>query len=141
MAYATLDDLVTLCGDRELIQLTDRSDPPVNAIDETVTGPALDWASDLVDSYVGAAYALPLTQTPQMLRDIATDLARFRLYKDAAPEEVKGRYDQAIARLKDISAGRAKIPGVAGVEPDARSDVVLSTSSDRTFSRDSMAGF
>lgn len=121
MTYATLQDLQTLCGERELIQLTDRSDPPVDAIDEDIVQAALAWADGRINSYVAAAYTLPLVTNPPLLTDLACDLARFRLYKEAAPHEVKSRHDEALKMLQQIAGGRAKIPGVAGDEPQIRS--------------------
>ena len=141
MTYAALDDLRTLCGDRELIQLTDRSDPPADAIGAAIVEAALGWADDQVNAYVSAAYKLPLVATPRLVRDLATDLARFRLYKEAAPDEVQKRYDTAMATLKAIGAGRAKIPDLEGSDPPAREGAILVDMPDRLFSRDSMRGF
>ena len=138
MPYATVDDLKALIGERELIQLTDRSTPPADAIDLDVANGALQAASDTVDSYVAAAYALPLASTPSMLKDLAVDLARHRLYAGKASDEVQARYDEAMKRLRDISSGKAKIPGAEGQDPPARAGMVLSASSERLFSRDNL---
>jgi phage gp36-like protein len=141
VAYATVDDLQALCGETELIQLTDRSSPPADAIDLDVVNAALQTASDVVDSYVAAAYALPLPSTPAMLKDVTVDLARHRLYAGKASEEVQARYDEAMKRLRDIAKGVAKIPGVQGQEPPARTGMVASSAADRLFTHDRLRGF
>jgi phage gp36-like protein len=57
---------------------------------------------------------VPVTATPlpEHLVQAVCDIARYRLYAGAADEEVQNRYDQAVAWLKDVSAGRALLPGV-----------------------------
>jgi len=134
MAYAVVSDLVARFGERELIQLTDRSTPPADQIDPTVAQPALDAASSIVDGYVAAKYALPLSAAPPLLTDIACDIARFRLYSDQAPEIVIKRHDAAIAQLKSIARGEIKID-VASIEPPSRADVIEIQSNQRMFTR------
>ncbi len=142
--YASLDDLKTLCGDEELIQLTDRADPPSGLIDETVTGAALTAAGHIIDGYVRAQYALPLSSPVPMLTDLACDIARYRLYKTAATEQVQKRYDDAIKVLVNISKGLVKLPiadgGAGAGEPAGRTGMVRIASEPRTFSRSSMRG-
>lgn len=137
--YATLDDLKTLCGDEELIQLTDRADPPSGLIDETVTASALTAAGHVIDGYVGRQYSLPLSSPVPMLTDLACDIARYRLYKTAATEQVQKRFDDAIKLLVNISKGLVKLPiADGGSEPASRSDVLRIASEPRAFSRSSM---
>ena len=140
MAYAVLADLVERFSQRELIQLTDRSDPPADAIDPTVAQSALDAAGSVVDGYVGAKYALPLITFPVLLTDVACDIARYRLYADQAPEIVSDRYKEALRTLRDISAGNIKID-VAGAEPPSRAPVIVTSGPVRTFSRDTLSGY
>ena len=141
MAYAVVSDLVARYGERELIQLTDRLSPPSEAIDPAVATKALSDASDVIDGYISAWYALPLTEAPPMLAELACVIARYKLYIDAPTAKVKEDYDDAMKRLSDISKGVMKIPGLAGVEPEARQGVVLAVEQDRLFTRDSMQGF
>jgi phage gp36-like protein len=137
MDYALVADLVARFGQTEIIQLTDRSTPPADAIDDTVAQPALDAASAMVDGYVSAKYALPLANFPLLLTEVTCDIARYRLYADQAPEQVKDRYKDAIRTLEAISAGRIKIDA-AGVEPPSRSDVIETTGPRRRFTRESL---
>lgn len=142
--YADLDDLKTLCGDEELIQLTDRADPPSGLIDEAVTAGALTAAAHVIDGYVGAQYQLPLSSSVPLLIDLACDIARYRLYKTAATDQVRQRYEDAIKMLVSISKGVVKLPvadeGSGSGEPAGRSDVMTIQSEPRIFSRTSMRG-
>lgn len=139
--YASLADLQTLCGDEELIQLTDRADPPSGEIDEIVTAAALTAATHIIDGYVGAQYQLPLSSPVPVLTDYACDIARYRLYKTAATEQVQRRFDDAIKALVNISRGVIKLPiAEGGGEPAGRDGVIRIASEQRTFSRTSMRG-
>lgn len=141
MNYATLADLETLYGSAELVELTDRADPPEGVVDEAVIDEALTTASAEIDGFLRARYALPLAGDPSpLLRTLCADMARFKLYKSRATEEVRQRYDDAIARLKDLSAGRMKLD-VGGIEQAAAPDAIQMTSQERQFSRDRMSGF
>lgn len=142
--YADLDDLKTLCGDEELIQLTDRADPPSGEIDEVVTAAALLAATHVIDGYVAAQYQLPLSSTVPLLTDLACDIARYRLYKTAATDQVRQRFEDAIKTLVAISKGLVKLPiadpAAGSAEPAGRSDVMTIQSEERIFSRTSLRG-
>lgn len=138
--YATIEDLVQRFGETQLIQLTDRSTPPADAIGTAVAQQALDDAANLIDGYVAAKYALPLATVPPLLNQLACDLARFNLYTDQAPDQVATRNTAAIATLRRISEGAVKIDA-AGVEPESRSDMVETAGPERTFSRCSLRSF
>lgn len=135
MPYATVQDLIDRFGETEIVQITDRSDPPAYAIDQTVASSALDTASAEMDGYIAAKYQLPLVTISPVLTDLACDIARFRLYAVRATEEVQKRYDAAISRLREISKGTFKLDA-AGVEPESRPSVVLTSGPERVFRRD-----
>lgn len=139
MSYASQTDLVQRFTERELVQLTDRADEPTGAIDATRIARALGEADNLINSHIGARYDLPLASTPALLLDLACDIARFKLYDSGATEEVRSRYEDAIARLKSLSKGEAVLD-VAGREPESRSDQVFADVGDRVFSRARMRG-
>ncbi|WP_439471337.1 gp436 family protein [Brevundimonas sp.] len=143
--YATLDHLKTLCGDEELIQLTDRADPPSGQIDVVVVTAALGAATNEIDGYVAAQYALPLASTPPLLQTLACDIARYRLYTTAATDQVRQRYEDAVKALTNISKGVIKLPVISApggpAEPEGRDDVMVIQSEDRIFSRSSMKGW
>ncbi len=137
MAYATLQDMITRYSERRLVELTDRFDPPSEEIDETVVTKALTDASDLIDGYVRTTYSLPLTETPAVLRGLTEAIAFFLLYEEPT-DEARKRYLEAVATLRDISAGRVKLPIAQGAETPSRNDVIVRQGEARVFSRQSM---
>lgn len=141
MKYAVQQDLIDRFGQQELIELTDRADPPAGAIDATVIDKALSDADNLVDSYVGKRYDLPLVTTPPVLVRTAADIARYYLYDDDRPDAVKDAYDDALKLLRDIAAGKAALPDVAGEAPKASTDGVAVAGPAKVFGRDKLGGF
>ena len=77
---------------------------------------------------------------PALLTDIAVDIARYRMVRHGSPtEHVANLYKTAIAKLRDIAAGKLKLD--LGVEQlPERDGLVLVQSSDRLFNRDSLKG-
>jgi phage gp36-like protein len=103
MTYATRPDLELEFGAAELAQLTDRVDGLV--IDDAVLAHALEAADAEINVYLAAQYALPLAATTPLLVRLACDIARYRLYDAAAPEQVRTRYEDARSVLRDIAKG------------------------------------
>jgi phage gp36-like protein len=139
LAYATLQDLITRFSERRLIQLTDRFVPPAEVIDESVTAEAIQHAGDLIDGYVRAIYALPFQTVPALLNGLACDIAYFRLFQEPT-DEARKRYDDALRTLRDISAGKIKLPVADGQDAPSRPDVIRATAQPRLFNRDSLRG-
>ncbi len=110
MAYATVADLVAEFGEREVIELTDRFEPPIGVVDNAVAQGALDRAEAVIDGYLAGRYALPLPSVPPLLNGIACDLTRHSLYINAMPDVVKDRYDAAMKSLKAIGDGLMALP-------------------------------
>lgn len=140
MTYATKQDLIDRFGESELIELSDRAEPPTGEVDDDVVAKALSDADDTINSYIAKRYELPLASTPSRLVKIAVDLARYDLHLNRRPEGVEKDRDEAIAFLKDVSAGRAVLD-VAGAEPAPAGATVLIDAPDREFTRDTMKGF
>lgn len=114
MSYTSLALLQDRFGLDELVQRSDKYPPYTGAVVTAVIDRAVADADAEIDGYVGARYALPLPlPTPPVLVPIACDIARYRLYDDAVPDVVRQRYEDAIARLRDIAAGRLSL----GVDP------------------------
>lgn len=131
MSYAVAADLIARFSEAELSQLTD--DAGLGVVDAATVGRAVDDASALIDSYLVGRYVLPLASTPAMLVGLCCDLARYALYVDAAPEIVKERRDAAMAQLRDLAAGRARLDvAVPSASPSGRVEVV---SGERIFNR------
>ena len=139
MTYATQQDLVDRFGELELIQLSDRES--TGSIDATVVGKALADADELVDSYIAARVALPLSTVPPRLARVAGDVARYYLHADAPTEQVRAAYKDAVAWLKDIAAGKATL-GDDGVAAAAPADATVEfLGDDRLFTRTGLRDF
>jgi phage gp36-like protein len=113
MSYATQADLTARYGEREIQQATDKANPPAGAIDADAVAKALADADALVDSYLGNRYAVPLEAATARVVDLACVIARYRIHEARATERMRRDYDDAIAFLRDVSAGRAMLPGVS----------------------------
>ncbi|MCB1397262.1 MAG: DUF1320 domain-containing protein [Rhodobacteraceae bacterium] len=108
MASATQSDIVTLYGDDALVV----ADRDRDGLAETAAvSRALDLASAEIDTHLAARYALPLAKVPAMLTAWCVDIALYRLAlsADVLSDEHRRRYDDAIAGLKLIGAGRAAL--------------------------------
>lgn len=72
-------------------------------------------ASSLVAGYIGTRYTLPLLTVPDVVKGWTLDITRYRLWDEAAPEEVRRRYEDALQQLRDLAAGKLALPpGVDG---------------------------
>jgi len=103
MTYATQQDLIDRFGADELTQLTDRTNS--GTIDAAVIAKALADAYDEINSYVATRYTLPFATTPNVVKRIAGDIARYFLYEDRATDQVTKRYEDAIKFLKSVASG------------------------------------
>ena len=140
MSYATQQDMVDRFGEVEVINLTDRADPPAGVIDADVLARALDDAADEIDAYVGNRHPLPLVSVPRVLVRVACDVTRYRLSDDCGvlTEEVEYRYKDAVRFLRDISAGRVSL-GVTAAPVQLDSPKVIAPP--RVFTADSLSDF
>jgi phage gp36-like protein len=115
MAYETREGMIERFGIDEIQQLEGNIVPGIGstpeeqaAIDdkrEAVTNRALLDCSATADGYIAAKNALPLPVVNDRLKEVVADLARYKLYKDRANEEVRQRYEDAISWLKDVARG------------------------------------
>lgn len=115
-AYTTQDELLVRFGPDELLANADRDAD--GTVDADVVAGAIEAAQATIDSYIGTRYAVPLETVPEAVRKVAQDLARYELYTVEPLKIVSDRHAAAIAWLKDVSAGRARIDGI---EPPAAS--------------------
>lgn len=139
MPYATQQNLIDRFGEPELIQLTDRAQ--TGAIDAAVLDQAIADADAEINSYL-TAYSLPLLVVPANLVRVACDIARYYLYDDQMVESVKQRYDNAIAWLKLVAAGKIVLPADAtGELPEPTSNDVEFTAADTVFNTNTLGGF
>jgi len=99
MSYASKADMLAMFGDAEIMQITDRAHAGV--IDTAVLQTALDDASSEADSYLPV---VPTVASRALVRHTAA-IARFYLYANKATDEVRERYDDALAWLKLAARG------------------------------------
>lgn len=79
----------------------------------------IDTAGRVIDSYIQAKYALPLSQSQidgSALPGYAEVIAYHHMMINGPDEVTKNRYAEAMAWLKDVSRGLAKIGGAAETE-------------------------
>jgi phage gp36-like protein len=140
MTYATQQNLIDRFGEDELIQLTDRDN--LGVINTTVIDRALADADAQINGYLSVRYTLPLaTPVPTELERIACDLARYSLYQDRMTEIVGKRYEAAIALLRDVAAGRAKLGVSDSSNTQTSSNVAEMSATIPVFRRSDSGGF
>ena len=138
MAYATPADLRARFqgerpadADREIDDLAGGADARLEA--------ALEDASAEIDSMLHDVYPLPLPAGPwPLLRAVACDLARLRLYDDDAPRRVLGAGSAARARLRRLAAGETALVDEAGNRAPRR-PLVLATAPTPALTREELA--
>lgn len=142
MSYASVADLIARYGEEEIQQRTDRLG--AGAIDVAVAQRALIDAEAEIDGYLAARYRLPLATTPALLARIACDIARYRLWEDAASEEVRSRYDDARRILEHLARGLVSLGLPADLPDAARPQPQLAAAKAGpapVFGRDGMGGY
>jgi phage gp36-like protein len=104
VSYITQQELTRRFGEDEVIQLTDRA--RTGAVDTDVLDQAIDDAGAEIDGYLAGRYRLPLDPVPRALVPLAANIVRYRLYDDAAPDEVRSRYEDAVKFLTALAKGQ-----------------------------------
>jgi phage gp36-like protein len=108
MAYYTaLEDLKNYAPATVLQQLTD--DNHTNKIDVEKINYAIKQASDYIDMHMQGRYTTPLSPVTDMVRDMATKLTIYFLYRRSLiltlPDVVKSDYKEVLEHLKEIQRG------------------------------------
>ncbi|WP_026470099.1 gp436 family protein [Alkanindiges illinoisensis] len=120
--YAARDDLIARFG----VQAIESLEKTVSkVVDPAVSDKALSDATELADSYIAARYGLPLSGTPESLKGYVLDIARYKLYVNKAPDEVRQRYEDAMSWLNRVSSGKVILQLPAN--PDAGTDTSEAT--------------
>lgn len=110
--YCAVADLTSRFGEVEIAELTDLEDR--ETVVDSVVNTAIADASEEIDSYLAARYAVPITSgIPAVLTAKAADIARYRLYDDHPTENVRKRYEDAVAWLKLVAMGTVRLPVAA----------------------------
>jgi len=110
--YISVADLERAISARKLAQLT-CDDPKAIAVDMAVVEDAITASQQLVDGYLRARHELPLEPVPTIVRELALNLACYRLYarrmETKVPEAVSDRRDAALKTLEHIQSGRVSL--------------------------------
>lgn len=144
MPYATVDDFVMAFGEDEAIALSNLDDPTALDQRNAVIEAGLEGADSMIDGYIqSAGYTMPLSSVPAVLKEIALDIARYRLDRLSAREDVRLRYEDALKWLRDVSAGKVSL-GLAtnGEEVTASGSCAIEYyASESVFSRESLRDY
>jgi phage gp36-like protein len=108
LMYATEADMVARFGADEMSMLAEGSD----------VIQALRDASEEAQSYTAVRYTPPLPNVPAPLVSATCDIARYRLYKDRATEQVKERYEAQIKWLTRLADGKAVLTFSPALTPE-----------------------
>ncbi len=138
--YAQQQDMIDRFSQEELVQLTDLTGS--GQIDATTVGDALADASDEMDSYIGAVAQLPLTNIPPVLTRVCCDIARYRLYDQAAPTEVTARYTASVNWLTQLAKGVVKLGLPQTQQPPVQDESQVSpTTPTRVYTSDTLSDY
>lgn len=137
MAYTSRQQLELRFGAQEIVELLE------SLGDEDALCDIIRDADALIDGYLGAVYQLPLVApVPALVMSLSADIARYRLWDDRAPSEVRRRYEDALSMLKDIAKGVVRLPASPTVQPTTDyGGSIATTSRERTFTDETLGGF
>jgi len=139
MTYATQADMTSRFDEKEIVELTDRSN--VGQLNVPVLANKLADADAEINGYLQGRYTLPLSSVPEVLVRLACDIARYHLYDNRVTESVRDRYKDAIAYLKLVAAGTVQLGVDAGGTTQAAASGPEFDKPVRLFTLDTLAGF
>lgn len=144
MSYALPSDIIERVDARDVAKLaSDRGewdrDTVADGASELLTAIIAD-ADARIDSYVAARYTVPLSPVPASIRNASVMISTYWLHMRrtwTVTPELKTAYDDTIAWLRDVAAGKADLPANT-ISADARGSF---TSNDRQYTRTTLEGF
>lgn len=109
MNYATVDDLLELLPEEELIGLTDDED--LGVVHTGRVDAALETASVTIDGYIAGRYSLPFAAVPAMLTVLCVGIAGHLLYirRNRTSEPWEKQHDNAIRFLEKVGSGQLSL--------------------------------
>lgn len=144
MPYADATEMTRLFGADEMLHLTNLYDPDATEIDRQRVDSAAEWADSIINTYLAQRYALPFTSTPLVLIGYAADITRYQLDSISPRDDVRQRYEDAIAWLKLVAAGKVNLGlDELGAETEQATDYgqVSVSKVEPAFTDDSLSGF
>jgi phage gp36-like protein len=141
VTYATQQQLTDRYGLAMLVALTDRGEEATGTIDPAVLTRVLADTDAMIDGYLMARYALPLSTVPPLVTDLAQVIAIWKLHTSEPDPKIKADYDAAMRQLADVSKGILRLP-VAGIEPPTSgASGARITDRERPFTEANMKGW
>jgi phage gp36-like protein len=136
MAYAAESDLVAKYGEQEIADISDKSG--AGSLDSVVVAAALTDADHEINGYLASRYTVPLLVVPTLIKRIACDITRYRLYDNRPQDEVRQRFDDAIRWLRRVADGEVILLADDGtsLEPKTASIPNTAASSARVLKYD-----
>lgn len=135
MAYSTIDDIMALIPEQELVQLTD--DTGAGVVDLPLVERAIADADAEIDAYLAGRYPVPLAPAPDIIRRLSAELAGHLLYArrvPVIPDSWRDRRSQAQRLLENISRGVVSLGGSAAA-PAATGTAAVVLCPERLFGR------
>lgn len=132
-------DYITQTGLQERFgatEIADLAESDTNAVARACTD-----ATNLINGYLSARYTLPLTSVPDMVVGWAADIARYRLWDDQAPEEVRRRYEDTLKQLEQLAKGLIALPPGTDGAPVSGPINFGGYSATRVFTEDTLRGY
>lgn len=140
MSYATLSDLQKRLGDSRFAMIFGTTDTSVAEAD-------LASASAVVDGYLAARYATPVTAGTALALltvwtvDLACELAYLHAGGAEMPDKIKKQADTARQCLRDVSSGKMLLSADAAESAATPGGSAVVVGDDPVFTRDQMAGY
>ena len=75
---------------------------------------AIASACAVADGYIAARYSTPVSSVGSALKSAVLDIARYSLWDNQAPDEVRTRFEDALRWLRDVSSGKAVLTDSTG---------------------------
>lgn len=140
MAYSTLDDILKMLSEADLIELT--AENGVDVYDPLVVERAIEDADAEINGYVGTRYTAARDPVPPVLRKYSVDIAIYGLYcrRQLENETWRKRYEDAVRYLELVAQGKISL-GDGDAEPGAVNHAPQISGPRRVFSRNSMRGY
>ena len=143
MAYATRADLDARFGGAEIEDVAAADSDDVDArLDAAarVTATIADACAE-IDAMLAEGFDLPLPAGEYPLLKAATcDIARLRLYDDAAPDRVLGRASSARKRIRQLAAGELHLLASDGTRVERRTGILIDAGTP-VATRERLAGY
>lgn len=114
MPYASVSDLITRFGERELIANTTPEGMSRERIDQDKVDLALTNASSLIDSYLNRRFITPLPSAPDSVVDACCRIARYALAQTGQSqptEQMRLDRKDAVDWLTHIARGTVTLDG------------------------------